>query len=289
MADVLTQVRPTAEGVRRRRQRMPVLVGISFVVATFTLVLVLFGQWLTPYDPTAQNLKLSAAGPGHGHWLGTDSLGRDVTSLIIAGARVAVLGPLIIALGTVLIGATLGIMAGFKGGLLDGVVNRFADLLYALPGLLVVIVIVGVVGGGYWLAVAVLIVLSVPAEIRLCRSATSVQVRMAYVEAARVLGLPARRIMVRHILPNILPTIIATVLLDFVGGLISLSSLSYLGLGVPPGTPDWGSLLQAGQSLLQVNPWMSVAAGAMIILTATSMTLIGDWLYDRYSQRGESR
>jgi len=289
MADVLTQVRPTAEGVRRRRQRMPVLVGISFVAATFIVVLVLFGQWLTPYDPTAQNLRLSSAGPGHGHWLGTDSLGRDVTSLIIAGARVAVLGPLIIALGTVLIGATLGIVAGFKGGLLDGVVNRFADLLYALPGLLVVIVIVGVVGGGYWLAVAVLIVLSVPAEIRLCRSATSVQVRMAYVEAARVLGLPARRIMVRHILPNILPTIIATVLLDFVGGLISLSSLSYLGLGVPPGTPDWGSLLQAGQSLLQVNPWMSVAAGAMIILTATSMTLIGDWLYDRYRQRGESR
>jgi peptide/nickel transport system permease protein len=288
MADVMTAA-AAASPAARSRARVPVLVIIAGVVALGIAVLAVFGGWLTPYDPTAQNLLLGATGPGNGHWLGTDDLGRDIASLVIAGTRIAVVGPLVVAFATVAVGAALGILAGFRGGLADVLTNRFADLMYALPALLVIVVVVGVVGGGYWLAVLVVTLLSVPGEIRLCRSATMVQARLPYVEAARTLGLPASRIMFRHILPNIAPTVIATFLLDFVGALISLSGLAYLGLGAPPGAPDWGTLLQQGQEQITVNPWMSLAPGIMIMATATSVTLIGDWLYDRYSQGGATR
>lgn len=280
---------PAAAPSSATRAKVPALVVLAAVVLLGIVVLVVFGNWLTPYDPSAQNLLVAGATPGNGHLLGTDDLGRDVLSQIIAGSRIAVTGPLVVALATVVIGAFLGIVAGYRRGLIDVLTNRFADLMYALPGLLVIIVIVGVVGGGYWFAVLVLAVLSVPGEIRLCRSATSLQARLPYVEAARTLGLSQWRIMFRHVLPNIMPTVIATFLLDFVGALIGLSGLSYLGLGVPPGTPDWGSLLRAGQDELTTNPWMSLAPGIMIMLTATSVTLIGDWLYDRYSERGTQR
>lgn len=265
------------------------LVVVAFVVAGLVALLVALGSWLAPHDPLAQDLLAGGALPGNGHPLGTDSLGRDVLSQVMAGASVAVTGPLCIALGTVIIGALLGIIAGYRGGVVDAVISRFADLMYALPGLVVIIVVIGVLGGGYWMAALVLTVIMVPGEIRLCRSAVLVQARLPYIDAARTLGLSASRIMFRHLVPNILPTIIATLLLDFVGALIAMSGLSYLGLGVPPGTPDWGALLQDGQSLLAVNPWLSLAPAIMIVLTATSVTIIGDWLYDRFSERSEQR
>jgi peptide/nickel transport system permease protein len=275
-----------------RGGRPPLLVLASFALLAVIAVGAVAGSWIAPFDPSQQNLLVNVSAPSAAHWLGTDQLGRDVLSQVLAGTRIAVIGPLVVAVGTVVFGAALGVWAGWRGGVLDVLVNRFADLMYALPGLLVIIVVVGVVGGGYWLAVALLALLSLPSEIRLCRSAAMVQVRLPYVEAARTLGLPSHRIMVRHIVPNIAPTIVATLLLDFVGALISLSGLSYLGLGVPPGTPDWGTLLQDGQNQLTENPLISLAPGIMIAICATSVTLIGDWMYDRVStgaNGGEAR
>ncbi|WP_091619188.1 ABC transporter permease [Amycolatopsis saalfeldensis] len=265
---------------------MPITVRLATGWLFVAVVLAVFGRRLAPFDPGEQNPLLSVSPPSGAHWLGTDQLGSDVLSEVMAGAGTALLGPLCVALGTVLLGGALGLLAGYRGGLIDSLTNRFADLMYALPGLLVIVVVIGVVGGGYWVAVAVLTVLTLPGEIRLCRSATQVQARLPYVEAARTLGLPAARIMRRHILPNIMPTVIATFLLDFVGALVSLSGLSYLGLGAPPGIPDWGALLQTGQNLLTDNPMISLVPGALIALTATSVTLLGDWLYDRYSVGG---
>ncbi|HTW98330.1 MAG TPA: ABC transporter permease [Acidimicrobiales bacterium] len=272
-----------------QRRLPPPTVLASFAAVLLIVLLAVIPGPIEPYDPLSQNLFLSSAGPSHLHWLGTDSNGRDVLSLVISGTRSAVLGPALIALGTVLLGATLGMAAGLKGGAFDAFVNRFADLLYALPGLLVVIVVVGIAGGGYWLAVLVLLVLSIPGEIRLCRGASAVQARLAYVDAARTLGLSTWRIMFVYLAPNILPTIIATLLLDFVGALLGLAGLAYLGFGTLPGTPSWGQLLYEGQSLLQQNPWMSVAPSILIILTATSVTLIGDWFYDRTLGLGGTR
>jgi len=263
---------------------VPLLGGAALLAV---LVCVVSGAALAPQDPTAQHPTLSVTGPGPGHPLGTDQLGRDVLSQLIAGARSAVIGPLAVAVGCVLIGVAAGMAAAYFGGVVDTVVNRFADLVYALPALLIAVVVVGVLGGGYWKTAAVLLVLTIPFEIRLCRSAAQVQVRQPYVDAARTLGLSPWRILFRHVLPNIVPTVLATFLLDFVGALISFAALSYLGLGVPAGTPDWGSMLAAGQQLITENPWLSIAPAVLIIITAASATLLGDWAHERLSRGGE--
>lgn len=270
-------------------RRMPVLVLCAAGFLGLIAVVAIFGSLIAPKDPDSQDLFLNASMPSGSHWLGTDQLGRDVFSRVIVGTSNAVLGPVIVALGTVSVGAALGLVAGYRGGLFDTVASRCADLMYALPGLLVIIVLAGVVGGGYWFAVGILTVLSIPGAFRITRSAALAQVRLPYVEAARTLGLSAPRVLGRHVLPNILPTVVASFLLDIVAALIGLSGLSYLGIGVPPGTPDWGAMLQEGQALLAENPWLTLAPSIMIMLTATSVTLLGDWVYDRFSMAGEHK
>jgi peptide/nickel transport system permease protein len=264
------------------------LIGLCWGIVIGVMVLAAFGEWIAP-DPSAQDLATGVAGPSAAHWLGTDDLGRDVLARLIVGARTAVLGPVLITLGSALIGTLLGLLAGYVGGLSDSVILRWADLMFALPGQLVAIVVVGVLGGGYFLAVAILIVLSSPYDTRLIRAATLEQRPRAYIEAARVLGLPGRRVAMAHLLPNLVPLIIASVFLGFAYALLALAALSFLGLGVGAGTPDWGRMLAEGRTLLFKNPAAALAPGAMLILTAASMNLVGDWLAERLSDRGRAR
>jgi peptide/nickel transport system permease protein/glutathione transport system permease protein len=266
---------------------IPLVPGACGFVLLMVLVAVLSGRWLAPDNPSAQDPLLSVTGPGSGHLLGTDQLGRDVLSELIAGAQLAIVGPIVVAVGCVLIGATLGMAGAYFGGIVDALVNRFADLIYALPALLIAIVVIGVTRGGYWQTAAVLVFLSVPYELRLCRSAAMVQVRLPYVDAARTLGISARRTMFRHVLPNILPTVVATFLLDFVGAMLGFAALSFLGLGVPPSSPAWGNLLAEGQSLIAENPWLSIAPAVLLSATAVSATLLGDWAHEQLAGRGE--
>jgi peptide/nickel transport system permease protein len=270
---------------RAGRRRLPVLTAIALVVAAAVAVAVVFGSHIAPHDPDAQDLILGASGRSADHWLGTDDLGRDVFSRMVVGARAALIGPLVIALLTLLVGAPLGLMAGYYGGRVDGAISRGADLIWALPALLVAIVVLGVVDGGYWLTVAVVAFLSLPHMLRLSRSATLVQARLPYIDAVRTLGLSGPRIMARHVLPNVSPTIVATFLLDFVGALIVFSSLAFLGIGLEPGSADWGTMLASGRELLFVNPWLLLGPGIAIVLTAASVTLLGDWAYERLSER----
>jgi len=270
---------------RAHRRRLPVLTAIAVAVAAAVAVAVVFGSLIAPHDPDAQNLILGASDRSAEHWFGTDDLGRDVFSRMIVGARAALIGPLVVALLTLLVGAPLGLMAGYYGGRVDGAISRGADLIWALPALLVAIVVLGVVDGGYWLTVAVVAFLSLPHMIRLSRSATLVQARLPYIDAVRTLGLSGPRIMARHVFPNVSPTIVATFLLDFVGALIVFSSLAFLGIGLEPGSADWGTMLASGRELLFVNPWLLLGPGIAIVLTAASVTLLGDWAYERLSER----
>jgi peptide/nickel transport system permease protein len=272
-------------GDRASRRRLPVLTAIALVVAAAVAVAVVLGSHIAPHDPDAQDLILGASGRSAEHWLGTDDLGRDVFSRMVVGARAALIGPLVVALLTLLVGAPLGLMAGYYGGRVDGAISRGADLIWALPALLVAIVVLGVVDGGYWLTVAVVAFLSLPHMLRLSRSATLVQARLPYIDAVRTLGLSGPRIMARHVFPNVSPTIVATFLLDFVGALIVFSSLAFLGIGLEPGSADWGTMLASGRELLFVNPWLLLGPGIAIVLTAASVTLLGDWAYERLSER----
>ncbi len=164
-----------------------------------------------------------------------------------------------------LIGNALGLVAGYFGGALDSGISRVVDLVYAMPALLVAIVVVGVLGGGYFLAVGLLVVLFSPVDTRIVRGATLDQRSRPYVEAARILGLPSRRIMLRHIWPNVLPLALANAFLTFAFAIVSLSALSFLGLGVGPGTPDWGRMLADSRTLLFDVPLAALAPGIAIV------------------------
>ena len=194
-------------------------------------------------------------------------------------------GPAVVAAGAFAIATILGLWAGYVGGATDSLVMRWVDFMFALPGPLIAIVIVGVVGGGFWTAVAVLVVLFTAPDTRIVRSAVLEQRPLPYIEAARTLGIPRRRIMFRHIFPNILPLIAAYVVLDFAFALVSLAALSFLGLGVPPGTPDWGRMLFENRTLLLTNPMAALLPAAAIVVTAACINIIGDWTYERMSAR----
>jgi peptide/nickel transport system permease protein len=275
--------------ISRSRRRVSLFIVCCFVVLAAVVVMAIFGGRIAPYDPAHQDLSNVLAKPSTAHWFGTDALGRDVFSRVIAGARSALLGPLVIALGSMLIGSVLGLTAAYRGGAVDSTIMRWVDLMWAIPSLLVIIVLAGAFGGGYWFAVGLLVVLTAPFDTRVVRGAALEQVPRPYVEAARALGVSDRRIMFFHIWPNVSPVIVANTFLVFAGSLVGLSALSFLGIGIAVGTPDWGLMLAEGKQLLFVNPVAELAPGAMIVLLATSMSLLGDWVYERLSSRGATR
>lgn len=284
IAEVLDIARPS----RRRRRSMPSFLVIgSFVVIALVLVCAVFGNWLTPHDPDAQQPLLSVAPPSWTHLLGTDQLGRDIFSRLIAGTRQAMIGPIAVAVISIALGLLFGMLAGFRGGWVDSTIARVADILYCLPALLIAIVIVGMVSGSYLVTIAVLAFLTFPGDVRIFRSVTMVEARLPYVDAARTLGLSSTTTLVRHVLPNILPTVVATFLLEFAGALVGFSALAFLGIGVKASSVDWGTILAEGQEQLFVNPMMSLGPAILLILIAASVTIVGDWFYDRFSLKGE--
>lgn len=279
----------TGAGVVRRRRRVPAPLVVGGIPLAIVLACVVFARWLAP-DATMQDILLGAVPIGSpGHPFGTDQLGRDILALAIAGAGSAVVGPVVIALGSMGIGLLLGTFAGYTGGALDLAVAKGADLLLSLPTTLIALVVAGIVSGGYWTTVLVLVVLFSPTDIRMVRGSVLAESTRPYIEAARVLGVGRLRIMFRHILPNVLPVSIATMLMNVAFALVSMSALSFLGLGVAPGTADWGRQLSDGRELLGRNPWAAILPGLLIIVTAAAINLVGDHLQERFEARGEAR
>lgn len=280
-ASIPSAVRAPTE--RARKVPLTVWIAMAFVVAA--ILFAVAGRQIAPFPANQQSLLVGDTPPSSQHLAGTDLLGRDVLSRTIVGARTALIGPGIIAAGAFAIATVLGLMAGYIGGWTDSAVMRWVDFMFALPGPLIAIVIVGVVGGGFWTAVVVLVILFTAPDTRIVRSAVLEQRPLPYIEAARTLGISRRRIMFLHILPNILPIIAAYVVLDFAFALVSLAALSFLGLGVSPGTADWGRMLFENRNILFVNPMAALLPAAAIVITAGSINIIGDWIYERMTSR----
>ena len=275
---------PRAEG-STRGNGLSVGIVAAFIVVAIVVVCAFFGAGIAPDSPFTQRLEVGDVPPSAQFFAGTDLLGRDVLSRVIHGAWTALVGPIVVAVGGWAIATVLGLLSGYLGGIVDSAIMRWVDFMLALPGPLVAIVVVGVVGGGYWTAVLVTMIIFTAPDTRIVRSAVLEQRPRPYIDAARALGVSKRRILFIHILPNVLPIILAYVVLDFAFALVNLAGLSFLGLGVEPGTPDWGRMLFENRTILFTNPVALLLPATMIILTAVSMNLIGDWLFEKLTKQ----
>jgi peptide/nickel transport system permease protein len=262
------------------------LVGLAILVP---LLLMCFFPWLLAGDPNAQDLTASLQPPSPDHILGTDKLGRDVWSRIVYGAAPTLLGAMVVVLISGLVGIPLGLIAGYYQGRTDSVVMRVLDALLAFPALLLAILVVATFGRGLTTVVIALGVIYIPAMARLVRSVTLVNARQAYVDAGRALGYSDRRILFRHILPNLVAAVVVQSTIDLAYAILDIAALSFLGLGQQPPDPDWGSMLADARSYLLQNPWPAVSAGMAIMFAVVSVNLVGDGLRAQLDPRERER
>jgi peptide/nickel transport system permease protein len=255
---------------------------VSVMVLTLLILVVVFVPIFLPYGPNDQNLLASRKPPSAGHWLGTDLLGQDVLARLLAGGRISLLVGFATALSALVIGTVVGVVSGWRGGPTDTVLMRTTDLFMAIPSMLVVIVVGGILGPSLFLLVALLAAFAWPVAARIARSVV-LQVReLDYVLAARAAGTRPIAIMFRHLLPAVIPQVTVAGAVMVVGAILAEAGLSYLGLGVVPPQASWGNMLQAAQSYSVISgmPWLWLPPGIAITITAISVIFIGDGLRD---------
>ena len=284
-AETFTLETPTGglwhEAWRRLRHDKGAIVGFCFVAA-FVLC-ALLAPWIAPYGPLEQNLSLVAhgccAGPSSAHWFGVDQLGRDELSRILWGARYSlVIGVVAVTVG-LSIGSLLGSVAGYFGGVLGNVIMRLMDIMLAIPGLLLAIGIVAVLGPGLFQIMIAVGVTSIPIFARLMRGSILAQRENDFVLAARSVGVPRRSILAAHILPNAISPVIVQATLALATAIIDVAGLAFLGLGDPdPSRPEWGAMLTNTNEYLQVAPFLAIIPGIAIVISALGFNMIGDAL-----------
>lgn len=275
--------------IRRISEDRVALVGL--VVLLVLVVAAVLVPILVPLDPTETNLPArllppGTAGPdGQVHALGTDSLGRDVLLRVLHGSRISLFIGFASAAVAMIIGVPLGLLAGYRGGLSDAVIMRLADIQLGFPAILLYISALALVRPDVWTIVLVLGVSGWVIHARLIRAQTQVQVRMEYVEAARSVGVHPLRVVARHILPNVLAPTVVVASFSVATFIIAASSLSFLGLGLSPATPDWGIMIADSVKYIRVAWWPSTFAGVALSLTVFGVNVVGDWLRDYLDPR----
>jgi glutathione transport system permease protein len=255
------------------------------VITLVFLAMMVLGIWVTPYSPTAADYGHTLASPSLAHLAGTDDFGRDILSRLIAGARYSLgMGLAAVTLGAS-VGSVWGIASAFYGGAFDNVSMRVADILFAFPGILLAIAIVAVLGPGIVNVVIAVGVFSIPTFARLARGPALAAMSREYVQAARVMGAGNFRIMMRHLLPTALAPILVYFTLRIGTAILTASSLSFLGLGVQPPTPEWGAMLASGRLFINVAPQIVIAPGITISLAVLGFNLLGDGIRDALDPR----
>jgi peptide/nickel transport system permease protein len=258
---------------------------LGFLLVVIILFLAIFGSTIAPFDPTQHHLRDRYKPPGHESevglfLLGTDQLGRDILSRIIAGSRISVIVGLTAALIGGSIGVTYGLIAGFVGGRVDTLLMRVADAFLGIPFIVLVVAVSGVVGPGLGTLILILGVTGWVSYARVTRGEVLVAREQDYVLAARAMGQYDLLIMFRHILPNVMASAIVLTALGVGTTILAESSLSFLGLGVQPPTVTWGLMLADGKQVLGSAWWMSTFPGLAITLTVLGIVFLGDWLRD---------
>ncbi|MFC3641557.1 dipeptide/oligopeptide/nickel ABC transporter permease/ATP-binding protein [Aquibium oceanicum] len=266
--------------IRFRLDASTAIVATAGSVLVLLVFLALFADWIAPYDPLRQNLIKALQGPSAAHWLGTDDLGRDVLSRLIFGCRIAVIAAAEATSIAVLLGVPLGLFIGYRGGWWDWVVMRVVEAVVSIPGIMVAIVIIAILGAGLHRAMIALGILFSTSFLRLARGVVLAEREEVYVRSARVIGASDRRILIRHIFPNIAPPLVVQVTLTVGAVLLAEAGLSFIGLGVQPPDASWGTMLNSAAAYMDLNWFLAVPPGIAIILTVLSVNLLGDVIRD---------
>lgn len=264
----------------RRMARENKIAVISFFVILLMILAAILAPVLTPYDENDIDLMHRLSAPSAEHLLGTDEGGRDMVTRVLYGARVSLLIGVIPALLSLILGAVLGVTAGYRGGKVDTVIMRIADVTLAFPSMLLAMVIMYSLGGGIINIFLTLTLVNWASVARVIRSQTLQLKNSEFVEAARVIGVPDRKIMQRHILPNCLPTMLVLFTLNVPTSILAESSLSFLGLGIQPPNASWGLMINTGRQYLFNAPWLSFVPGAAIMLIVLAFNFLGNGLLD---------
>lgn len=261
--------------------------GAMFGLTIFVVMIVTaaFAPLLAPYDPLEQNYLEAMQLPSATHWLGTDSFGRDILSRIIYGARIALVVGVLAVLLSMLVGVTLGLISGYYGGVVDTVIMRLMDGLFAFPILILAIALMAILGLGVRNVIIAVAVGYIAPFARVTRGDVLAIKEETYVEAARLTGVSDTAIIVRHILPNVLAPIIVQAALRVSAAIITEAGLSFLGLGPPPPTPVWGSMISEGREFLVIAWHISTFPGLALMLTVVGLNLFGDGLRDTLDPR----
>ena len=258
---------------------------IGFAIVIAAVVSAVVGPWIVPYDPAAQDLPQRLAGPSWAHPLGLDELGRDILARLLVGARISLLVGLSVVGISACVGTSIGAIAGYRGGWVDEISGRVMDVLLAFPGILLAIALVAVLGPSLPNVVVALVTIGWVTYARLVRGQVLKVRELEYVQAARALGAPASRILMRHVVPATLSAVTVQATLGMAGAIIAEASLSFLGLGVQPPTPSWGTMLDAGRAHLFDAPHLTLIPGAAIAVLVLGFNFAGDALRDRLDPR----
>jgi peptide/nickel transport system permease protein len=274
---------PWRRALRRLVHRRGAMVGAAVVL--FFVMMAVFAPMISPYGPTATDWGAVRKAPSWAHWLGTDEIGRDVLSRVIFGARASLKAGVVSVLISLSLGVPVGLLSGYVGGFLDGLLMRIVDAMLACPFLILAIALAAFLGPNLTNAMIAIGISAMPAFIRLTRAQTLSTKVEDYVEAAKAVGNPHIRIVLRHILPNILAPIMVQATLAIAAAIIAEASLSFLGLGQQPPDPSWGSMLNTAKNFLSQAPWMAWWPGLAIFVVVLSFNLLGDGLRDALDPR----
>ena len=254
--------------------------AVGLILVLIVVFCGVFGPWITPFDPLKINVPDKFQAPSLTHLMGTDNLGRDVFSRVIAGSRIALtIGISTIAIALVL-GLILGLVAGYGPRWLDNLLMLIFDSIYSFPTVILGLTVVTLLGASVTTLVLVVIVIQTPAYARLTRTATLTIKNSEYIQAIESLGASKLRIIFLHILPNVVGPLLIVASMDIPSVVALEAGLTYLGMGIPPPAPSWGRILQEGYSLIRVAPWIVVAGGIPLIITTLGFTFLGESLRD---------
>ena len=272
-------------GWLRFRRNPLAAVGLSIILAL--VVVALLASWIAPYDPLAQDLSRRLLPPSAVHWFGTDQVGRDLFSRVVHGSRITLYIVFLVAIIVAPLGLLVGTVAGYAGGKVDVALMRLTDIFLAFPGLVLSLAFVAALGPGLLNAVIAIALTSWPGFARLARAETLVVRSSDYIAATRIQGASGIRIVLRHVVPMCIPSVVVRTSLSMSGVILTAAGLGFLGLGAQPPSPEWGAMLASGRRFLIDYWWMPTFPGLAIMIVSLAFNLLGDGLRDVLDPRSE--